>query len=51
MDAYPCYGCGRPLAHDAKMDKLDTSMETIERYRFDICTDEKEPFGYHDGCL
>jgi len=27
------------------MDKLDTLMETIEPYRFDFCTGEKEPVG------
>jgi len=27
------------------MDKLDTLIETIEPYRFDFCTDEKEPNG------
>jgi len=27
------------------MDKLDTLIETIEPYRFDFCTDEKEPDG------
>ena len=31
------------------MDKLDTLIETMKPYRFEICTAEKEPFGYHDG--
>jgi len=33
------------------MDKLDTLIETIESYRFDFCTDEKEPFRYHNRRL
>ena len=45
LDGYPRYGAGRPFKHDTNMDKVDALIETMDPYRFDICTNEIEPDG------